>query len=91
MLKFKDFQDFQGACERCDIQQISRTSYVLTFHMQISHYFGSRGNTLFFLFNNIYLITTLLMTILTLTWREKIRCYCIYNYLNLKMFYKFDY
>ena len=35
MLKFKDFQDFQGVCERCNFQQISRTSYVLTFHMQI--------------------------------------------------------
>ena len=35
MLKFKDFQDFQGVCESCNIQQISRTSYVLTFHMQI--------------------------------------------------------
>ena len=36
MLKFKDFQDFQGVYVRCNIQQISRTSYVLTFHMQIS-------------------------------------------------------
>ena len=35
MLKFKDFQDFQGVGERCNIQQISRTSYVLTFYMQI--------------------------------------------------------
>ena len=23
--------------------------------------------------------------------KRKIRCYSIYNYLNLKMFYKFDY
>ena len=36
MLKFKDFQDFQGVYVRCNNQQISRTSYVLTFHMQIS-------------------------------------------------------
>ena len=34
-VKFKDFQDFQGVCERCNIQQISPTSYVLTFYMQI--------------------------------------------------------
>ena len=44
---------------------------------------------LFCFFNNIYLVATLLMTILTLTWREnknnvqerkkKIQCYSIYN------------
>ena len=47
MLLCKDFQGFQGACELCNIRQISRTSYVLTFHVQISNAFGSCGNTIF--------------------------------------------
>ena len=49
MLKFKDFRDFQGACERCDIHQfLEQVMFWLFICKYQKNAFGSRGNTLFF-------------------------------------------